>query len=138
MKNISLIVLKNDNKILLYLRDNKQSISYSNYWSLIGGAIEKGETPLQAIKREIKEEINCVVKNIEFVEKLKVVNNPQCEDHIMFIFRGEINENVDDINLAEGQKINYFKLSELKRLHIPGFLRDFIFQNKTKFIKNKK
>lgn len=135
MKKVSLIILKNDNKILLYLRDKKHGISHPNYWSLIGGTIEKNETPLQAIKREIKEEINSKVKNIELVEKIKVINNPLCKDHIIFIFKGDINKEANDIDLNEGQKIAYFTSSELKKLCIPDFLKDFIFQHKDKIYK---
>jgi len=137
MEKVSLVVLRKDNRILLYLRDNKQGIPYPNYWSLIGGTVEKNETPLHAIKREIKEEINSEVKNIKFVEKIKVINNPLCENHIISLFKGEISKNLEDINLSEGQKVSYFTLSELKKVYVVDFLKKFIFQNKEKFSLNK-
>lgn len=135
MKKVSLIVLKNKDKFLLYLRDDKNNISYPNYWSLIGGMIEKNETPLKAIKREIKEEINCNIEKIKFIGRIKVLNDPMCADHTIFVFKGEINENINNINLTEGQKISYFKLSKLKELKMPNFLKKFIFQNKDKILK---
>jgi 8-oxo-dGTP diphosphatase len=56
-------ILVDDGK-LLTIKRNKTS---QEYWVLPGGGIEKGETPEQALVREVKEEtgIDCVVN--EFV-----------------------------------------------------------------------
>jgi 8-oxo-dGTP diphosphatase len=41
MKKIAAIIFENDdNKLLLFLRDNKQSIPFPNTWDLIGGHME--------------------------------------------------------------------------------------------------
>ena len=42
---------------LLQLRDNKPNIAAPGQWSLFGGMLQNTETPLQAIKREIFEEL---------------------------------------------------------------------------------
>lgn len=68
MKEASKIILLNSkNELLLYLRDNKPSISFPGFWDFIGGEAEKGETPLIALKREIKEEINSEVKKVQII-----------------------------------------------------------------------
>ena len=51
-------------KLLLILRDNNPNISFPNTWNLPGGGIEEGESGIEAIKRELQEEISVIPKNI--------------------------------------------------------------------------
>ena len=44
-----------DGKVLLLKRANEP---FKGRWGLVGGAVEKGETLIQALKREFKEETN--------------------------------------------------------------------------------
>jgi 8-oxo-dGTP pyrophosphatase MutT (NUDIX family) len=53
---VALIVLE-DGRYLLQLRDQKPGIFFPGHWGLFGGAVESGETPEQAVRREIKEEL---------------------------------------------------------------------------------
>jgi 8-oxo-dGTP diphosphatase len=127
-KRVSLGFLTNRDKILLYLRDDKQGISYPNHWALLGGQIEEGETPQGALEREIREEIGCSAHAISFVSRLDVVNNPMCEDHAIFLFKGEIHHGLEDMRLTEGQKLGYFTMAEFRTLKFPDFLRMFILE----------
>ena len=65
-----LIISRKTNRFLLLHRVNKPLV-----WSLLSGKMDvKGETPLQTIKREIKEEINLdpnKVKNIKKIGELR-------------------------------------------------------------------
>ena len=65
-----LIISRKTNRFLLLHRVNKPLV-----WSLLSGKMDvKGETPLQTIKREIKEEINLDpsrIKNIKKIGELK-------------------------------------------------------------------
>ena len=45
---------KKTGKFLFFLRDNKPDIPHPNKWDLLGGGMEEGETPQQAVEREIK------------------------------------------------------------------------------------
>ena len=74
MKKIAAIILENDKgDILLYLRDNKPGIPFPNYWDLIGGHVEEGETPDQALVREVKEELNIDLKEYTFYKKYECI-----------------------------------------------------------------
>jgi 8-oxo-dGTP diphosphatase len=54
-------IIENDNKeILCALRSPRMSIP--NHWEFPGGKIQEGESPSQAIEREIKEELNCTIQ----------------------------------------------------------------------------
>jgi len=130
MKKASAIVLINKNKILLHLRDDKPSIPYPNHWSIIGGGIEIGETPLGAIERECLEEIGLVPANIKFLNKIFMHPNELSEDHEVFIFLGEIYEEVDEIVLTEGQRLEYFYFDDIKNLKMSLHIKQFILENK--------
>jgi len=134
MNRAAIIILRNMDNLLFSLRDDKPYIDYPNHWSPIGGQIEKNETPIEAIKREIKEEIECdEIKNIEFVKMIKVRNNPYCKDHDLYIFKGIIDKKIDELNLTEGQKLGYFNITEFKELKFPEFLKQYIITNKENF-----
>ncbi len=53
------IIENENNEIFCALRGPEMSLP--NYWEFPGGKIEAGETPEQALKREIQEEFNCSI-----------------------------------------------------------------------------
>ena len=123
MRRVSLAILVNGDKLLLYLRDNKPDISYPDHWALIGGQVEEGESPLEALEREIEEEIGCRARNLVFRLEVDVIGNPQCGDHQIHLFTGEIDRRIEDMRLTEGQDLGYFALGEFEDLKFPDFLK---------------
>ncbi len=53
-------VIKRDNKVFCCQRGNKGENAYK--WEFPGGKIETGETREEALKREIREELNCEIR----------------------------------------------------------------------------
>jgi 8-oxo-dGTP diphosphatase len=67
MKVIAMVLLfDRRNRLLVYLRDNKTDIPFPNHWDLFGGHVEAGETPEEALVREVKEEVGVELANWEF------------------------------------------------------------------------
>ncbi|PYM78818.1 MAG: hypothetical protein DME09_22625 [Candidatus Rokuibacteriota bacterium] len=56
--SIALAVLTVSGGYALQLRDNVPTIASPGYWALFGGAIDGGESPPAAIRREIREELS--------------------------------------------------------------------------------
>ena len=51
------ILFTDDGRYLLQHRDAKPTIFYPDHWGCFGGALEKGESPLEALHRELREEL---------------------------------------------------------------------------------
>lgn len=63
IKNVRALILVNGNKTPFIKRIKNQT---NIYWVVPGGSIEKGESPEDALHREIKEELGMFIKNIKF------------------------------------------------------------------------
>lgn len=60
------IIVNKDNKILLGLRGPKARDQH-NKWELLGGLVKIGETPEEAIKREVQEEAGVEIDPVDIV-----------------------------------------------------------------------
>jgi 8-oxo-dGTP diphosphatase len=130
MKQIAAIIFENDNaELLLYLRDNKPSIPFPDHWDLIGGHMEEGETPEEALIREVKEELGIDLKEYSFYKKYECLTGDAYEN-IKYIYTGKINIPLDKITLLEGVRPQYFKRSEIGGVKFANILgsivRDYI------------
>jgi 8-oxo-dGTP diphosphatase len=128
-KAVKIVIVNQEKELLFYLRDDKPNLSYPGWWDLIGGRVEKGERGIG----EIKEEIECEIENIMELGKIVVKKQGlNLEDWGVKIFRGDINLSLKDIKLNEGQKLNYFKLEDIRKIKFPFYYNDFILANKDK------
>jgi len=59
-------VIIEDGKILCAQRGETKTLAYK--WEFPGGKIEEGETPQDALKREIEEEMDCMIEIGEWIE----------------------------------------------------------------------
>lgn len=60
----ALIILE-DGRYLMQLRDQKADIFYPGHWGLFGGAVDRGEEPLEALYRELREELHLKVQTAQ-------------------------------------------------------------------------
>jgi len=54
---VAAIILTEDGRYLLQLRDNVEAIWYPGHWGCFGGGVEEGENPMAALRRELREEL---------------------------------------------------------------------------------
>ena len=54
-------------KLLMQLRDPIPNIAYPGHWGLFGGHLDPGETPEEALKRELREEIQYDLPNSQYL-----------------------------------------------------------------------
>ena len=101
-----------DNHFLLQHRDNKPEIAYPNLWSFFGGEIEPGETPWQALERELKEELEWRPGEGTFLFHWINTEIP-CRIHFFAVpFTG----NPRELILHEGQSYGWFTLNDINHM----------------------
>lgn len=118
-----IIILNSQQQVLLVLRDNKSSIPFPNTWALLGGYIEENESPEAAIRRELVEELELELREVNF---FKSYFWEECDEHI---FWTQLNLDISQITLLEGQKLGYFSREEINQLefasHYDRILAEF-------------
>jgi 8-oxo-dGTP diphosphatase len=128
MKEIAAIILENDNgEFLLYLRDNKPDIPFPNHWDLIGGHIEEGESPEQALVREVKEELDIDLKDYSFYKKYECLTGDAYEN-IKYIYSGKINLPIEEVTLLEGVRPQYFSREEIPNVKFANILKSIVME----------
>jgi 8-oxo-dGTP diphosphatase len=130
MKQIAQVLLfDRDRKLLIYLRDDKPNIPFPNHWDFFGGHVEEGETPEQALMREVKEELGFDLLNWEFVRRYECAEG-DAYPNIKYVYRANIDKQPAELVLAEGQRLTSIAMEErfdFRFANILGrILEDFI------------
>lgn len=110
-------------KMALILRDNNPKISSPNMWDAPGGLIEKDESPEEAIKRELIEEI-CVAP--KYVEEVERISHP--EESIIYRFFVHLSDDeYKRVRLGdEGQRLEWFTYNEAVALSLTPRIRLYL------------
>ena len=120
-------IIRKDNKVFCCKRGNYGECA--NKWEFPGGKIEPGETHEQALIREVKEELNCIIKVNNFITTIDYEYNtfsitlhfylcelvegmPILTEHTNSMWRD--NDELKELDFAEADK---------------GIVRTLIFEN---------
>jgi 8-oxo-dGTP diphosphatase len=82
---------------------------YKGFWEFPGGKIESGETPKQALIRELKEEIGVTVQEAEYLTKIEYAY----PNHTVLIEVFEVKVFAGMPMACEGQQLNWFDIINL-------------------------
>jgi 8-oxo-dGTP diphosphatase len=126
MKQIAAIIFENNKgEFLFYLRDNKPGIPFPLHWDLFGGHVEKGETPEEALVREVKEELDYDLEDYRFFREYECFEG-DAYPNVKYIFSGRFGLPVEKITLLEGKYVRYFKREEIPGINFANILKDIV------------
>ena len=107
----ALIVRKE--KVLMVKRKRKPS---KDTWVLPAGYIDFGEHPLEALKREVKEETGLDVKKTSFLEVLQADDDPREPGHFVFFYRVTVSGSKIKTDEEENKEIAWVDLKNLPKI----------------------
>jgi 8-oxo-dGTP diphosphatase len=94
---IAVAILERQGQWLLQLRDDIPGIVHPGTWGLFGGHLDPGETPEQAVRRELVEEIGWQAVPLRHWFSH---TDPQ---RVLHVFRGPLTVPLEELRLMEGQ-----------------------------------
>ena len=104
---VALAMLEQDGRWLMQLRDEIPTIVAPGCWGLFGGHLDPGETPEQALRRELMEEISWQPPELELVMVHHI------HRRTAHVFRGELSVPLEQLQLLEGQDMALVSSDEL-------------------------
>ena len=125
MREVVKAIIYKDQKYLLQLRDNKPSILCPNTWAFFGGDVKNGEGFVEAIKRELTEELSWFPEKLFYLARSKDSKFDCINTY--YIAHCEVPEH--SLVLGEGQAMRWFTIGEVMGLdNIPDILPTMIKQ----------
>jgi 8-oxo-dGTP diphosphatase len=116
-----LLIENSEGKVLLQLRDDKPDIPYPNCWGTFGGQIEANESPEEAIRREITEEIDYDLSHPEYF------GNFPFDGYDIYMYRVvDPHITLDAVRVREGQMGGFFSLDEVRNIPCAFNCRDIV------------
>ncbi len=113
-------------KYILQLRDNKATIAAPGQWSLFGGMKKTSETPLEAIKREIHEELSIQPAEFNYLWFADYFAAFEGEVICTWFFCSDVGSVWSEHKLLEGQSVGIFHFNDVFDLEMPTVMRTTI------------
>jgi len=105
--DVALAMLQRDGRWLMQLRDEIPTIVAPGCWGLFGGHLDPGETPEQALRRELLEEISWQPPAVELVMVHSI------HRRTAHVFQAELSVPLEHLQLLEGQDLALVSAEEL-------------------------
>lgn len=102
-----------------------------NKWMLPGGGVNKFEYYEDAIKRELKEELNIIIENIELLGVYQLFKESKNDSIVLFLSRDLVDESKIKIDAKEIIEYKFHSLNNLPKDIAGGHLKRIIeYRNK--------
>ncbi len=116
---VSALLADHDGKLVIQLRDDKPGLVFPAHWATLGGAIEAGETPDEAMRRELAEEIQ-PAPPVTFWKYFEHQYRVRGEVRMVanHVYVGQLPCALEEIKLFEGQRLGSFGKDEIDQLPV--------------------
>lgn len=118
LPSVAAVILNSDNEILLQEKENEA-------WSLPAGMIEPGESPEEAIIREVEEETGLIVKPIKILNVFGGEDfryeypNGDWVEYAVILFKCSVCSDTGVVSDSETKSIAYFDKTSMPNLALP-------------------
>lgn len=119
-RNALLVIFNDEMKVLLLQRSDYPDQWMPSKWSMVGGKIENGEEPLEAAKREAKEETGLDLDNI-----VEIFVIQRSEDNVEHLFIAKTSNNEVSLN-KENQDYAWVDVNQVKEYDTVPNVVDYI------------
>jgi 8-oxo-dGTP pyrophosphatase MutT (NUDIX family) len=111
------LIIFEDNRYLLQLRDQKPGIFFPGHWGLFGGATEPNESPEAAVRREMREELGLTAPSeIKHVTDFSFTFGTFGVIQRHFFKVAVASSVMSSLTLNEGAEMRAFRASEILNL----------------------
>jgi 8-oxo-dGTP diphosphatase len=107
LPEVAIAILYQGDRYLLQLRDNIPTIVYPGHWAFFGGHLDPGESPDQAIRRELQEEIGYTPPQLTPFRRF------DSETVIRHVFHGPLGVPIADLQLNEGWDLDLWTIEQI-------------------------
>ncbi|WP_404789078.1 NUDIX hydrolase [Altericista sp. CCNU0014] len=108
VKHVAIAILTQCDRFLMQLRDPVPHIVHPGHWGMFGGHLDAGETPQEAIWRELAEEICYTPPALTLF----------CEDRevsvVRHVFYGELAVPIEALDLREGWDLGLLTAEQIQ------------------------
>jgi 8-oxo-dGTP pyrophosphatase MutT (NUDIX family) len=109
MVEVSLAMVEKEGQWLLQLRDDLDWIVAPGCWGLFGGHLEPGESPEEALRRELLEEISWQAGPVHYRFEHRNA------ERVLHFFYATLQEPLDSLCLREGQDVVLASPADLRK-----------------------
>jgi len=105
---VAIAILYQQDQYLMQLRDDIPGIAYPGHWGFFGGHCDPGESPDDAIHRELMEELGYQTANIKLFD---LYPDPGVVRHVYY---APLTVSLSELELMEGWDWGFFSIEQIK------------------------
>lgn len=107
--SVAVAIIYQSEKFLMQLRDDLPQIAYPGVWGFFGGHLEPGESAETGLRRELIEEINYEVEQLNLFRKDRLGN------YLRYIYSCPLTVSFAELELKEGWDLKLLSPSEIQQ-----------------------
>lgn len=125
MMQVAVAVLNFNGQVLIAKRQAHQHLA--GLWEFPGGKVEAGETCVQALVREVREELGVDTEMKQYFPLITLPFSNSGKKHVLEVYWAEINfQQFTQACGNEGQEIRWVAFTELPEFEFPEVNQDII------------